>query len=184
MAKPALCGVWTECYFSWRTRRFSRAKNHRKSRKGREIGRINASVAFPKSSDEPDIGIAGSGLFVSVGEHGDDALRVVDTERVVCSWGRDLDFCTLKGEVSPWTRGSMDILYRNEAYQFHVDETCGYLSVDGRQRLQDLGSQQPAVLFRTLSSGAKAVYKAMDAVAERARQCSRYFLKIALFLPY
>jgi hypothetical protein len=92
MAKPALCGVWTECYFSWRTRRFSRAKNHRKSREGREIGRINASFLLPIFSDEPDIGIAGSGLFVSVGEYGDDALRVVDTERVVCSWGRVLDF--------------------------------------------------------------------------------------------
>ena len=43
----------------------------------------------------------------------------------VWSWGCGLDFCTLEGEVSPGTRGSMYILYRNEAYEFHVDETCG-----------------------------------------------------------
>ena len=55
---------------------------NRKSREGREIGRINASWRLPTSSDEPDIGIAGSGLFVSVGEYGDDALRVVDTGSV------------------------------------------------------------------------------------------------------
>ena len=37
---------------------------NRKSREGREIGRINASWRLPTSSDEPDIGIAGSGLTV------------------------------------------------------------------------------------------------------------------------
>ena len=102
MAKPALCGVWTECYFSWRTRRFSRAKNHRKSRKGREIGRINASVAFPKSSDEPDIGIAGSGLFVSVGEYGVDALRVVDTGSVCLVLGLRFRLLHIGGRSLTW----------------------------------------------------------------------------------
>ena len=126
MAKPALCGVWTECYFSWRTRRFSRAKNHRKSREGREIGRINASFLLPIFSDEPGIGIAGSGLFGSVGEYGDDALGIVDTGMCLFgAWGRDLEFCILEGECLTWTRCGMDILYSNEAYRFHVDETLG-----------------------------------------------------------
>lgn len=50
----------------------------------------------------------------------------------VWSWGRDLDFLPIRGRSLTWTRCSMCILYRIEAYQFHMDETLGgYMLMEG-----------------------------------------------------
>ena len=102
----------------------------------------------------------------------------------VWSWGRDLDFCTLKGEVSPWTRGSMDILYRNEAYQFHVDETCGYLSVDGRQRCRTLARNNRLFCSGRSAQEQKPSTKPWMQWQKEQDNILGTFWEIALFLPH
>jgi hypothetical protein len=85
-------------------------QNHRKSREGREIGRINASFRLPKSSDEPDIGIAGSGLTVRQENMGTMLWGLWIRGVFVWSWGRDLDFLHIGGRGLTWTRCSMYLI--------------------------------------------------------------------------